>query len=208
MMNYRLIGFILLLNFLLTNVSGQRVRKSMDQRFVEHYSVLAADTTQMHGQYMMYYKDLLIEKGSYRYGKRSGKWTFFNLGGDFEFQYDFDSNTLLRIAGSDFYKLRNERPSLFLGSPLVPYVYISSMVGYPLEAIEKGIKGQVVLTLKISDKGEILDRYISHSLNEMMDSAVLKAAMNFPEKWEWIPAKRMGVNVESLYNITVFFDLY
>lgn len=198
---------LLLLNFVFFGVAGQKVRNSMDQRFTEHYHVLSGDTSIMNGEYKLYYKTTLIEKGGYNKGKRCGIWTFFNLGGNFEFQYDFDRDSLLNIAGSDYYKLRNERPCLFLGSPLVPYVYISSMVGYPLDAIEKGIKGKVVLTLRISETGEILDRFISHGLNDMMDSTVLKAARNFPENWEWIPAKRMGENIESLYNITVFFDL-
>lgn len=206
-MNYLIVCLFFLFNMLITEASGQKVRLSMDQRFIEHYSVLAADTTKMHGQYLLYYKNVLIEKGSYRSGKRCGKWTFYNLSGNFEFQYDFDSDLLLRSAASDYYKLRNERPSLYLGSPLVPYVHISSMVGYPLKAIENGINGKVVLTLRISENGKILDRYISHSLNELMDSAVLNAAINFPKTWEWIPAKKMGVNVESDYNITVFFEL-
>lgn len=188
-------------------LTGQKVRKSMDQRFTEYYNVLAADTNKMDGSYQMFYKETLVENGTYSQGYRTGIWTFYNLGGSFEFQYDFDKDSLIRLAGSGIYHRRNERPSLFLGSPLVPYVFISSMVGYPLEAIEKGVKGKVVLTLRISDEGEIMEKFISQGLNPMMDTAVLNAAHKFPETWEWIPAKRGDQKVESFYNITVFFEL-
>ena len=200
-------GALVLIMLPLLPLKGQKVRNSMDCRFTEYYNVLATDTSKMDGAYQMFYKETLVEKGTYSLGRRTGIWTFYNLGGSFEFQYDFDTDSLMRLAGSDIYHRRNERPSLFLGSPLVPYVFISSMVGYPLEAIEKGVKGKVVLTLRISEEGKILERFISQGLNSMMDTAVLNAAWKFPETWEWIPAKRGNQKVESLYNITVFFDL-
>lgn len=196
----------ILVNLFVNNIQGQKVRDSYDKRFKEYYNVLPSDSTIFDGEYKLFYKSTLIEKGAYKNGKRSGIWFFYNLGGSFEFEYDFDNDSLLNIAGLEFYKRRNQLPSLYLGSPLVPYVFISSKVGYPKEAYDKGIVGKVVLTLKISEEGEIVDRYISESLNEIMDSAVLKAAWNFPESWEWIPAKYDGVKVKSLYNITVFFD--
>lgn len=200
-----IVGLVIIL--ITNDLLAQRIRKSMDDRFTEHYHVLKSDTTKKDGEYKLFYKSTLVEKGCFKKGVRSGVWTFFNLGGNFEFQYDFDSDSIIQIAGADFYSRRNERPSLFLGSPLVPYVFISNKVGYPLEAIEKGIKGKVVLTLKISETGQIIDRYISQGLNNMMDTAVIKAAWSFPENWEWIPAKRGGEPIESLYNITVYFEL-
>ncbi len=203
----RVFFMIFFLNMVFIGGSAQKVRNSMNNRFTEHYQVMASDTNKMEGEYALYYKKTLVESGVYDRGERKGIWTFYNLGGDFEFQYDFDKDSLLKFSGSEHYKRRNEQPTLFLGSPLIPYVFISSMVGYPEEAFIKGIQGKVVLTLRISCEGKILDRYISQSLNEIMDSAVLKAAWKFPESWQWLPAKRMGKNVESYYNITVFFDL-
>lgn len=203
----RVFFIIFFLNMVFVGGSAQKVRNTMNNRFTEHYEVMASDTNKLDGDYALYYKTTLVESGIYFKGERKGIWTFYNLGGDFEFEYDFDRDSLLRFTRSEYYKLRNDHPTLFLGSPLIPYVYISSMVGYPDEAFVKGIQGKVVLTLRISDEGKILDRYISQSLNGIMDSAVLKAAWSFPDTWEWLPAKRMGENVESYYNITVFFDI-
>lgn len=200
-------GCLLALLLLHVPLMSQKVRKSMDHRFTEYYQVWGRDTSKMDGPYQMFYKETLVETGSYSQGRKTGLWTFYNLGGSFEFQYDFDTDSLIRLAGSDIYHRRNERPSLFLGSPLVPYVFISTEVGYPNEAIEKGIKGKVVLTLRISEEGEIIERFISHGLNSMMDTAVLNAAWKFPDNWEWIPAKKGARKVESFYNITVFFEL-
>ncbi len=186
---------------------GQKSNTFMDGRFNENYEVLKSDTAIKNGSYKLFYKNTLVEEGKYRNGIRSGIWTFFNLGGNFEFQYDFDKDSLLKLAGEDYYQLRSEMPCLYKGTPLIPYVYLSKLVGYPPEAYEKGIEGRVVLTLRISEKGEILDRYISKGLNIILDSAVLDAATRLPEKWEWIPAKKNGEKVESLYNITIIFDI-
>ncbi|MDR2929103.1 MAG: energy transducer TonB [Cytophagaceae bacterium] len=185
----------------------QRMRRSADKLFTEHYQVKDEDTSVWDGKYELYYKSNLIERGRYKEGKRSGSWMFFNLGSLFEFQYDFTRDTLLRRAGSEYHEMRNFFPPLFLGSPLIPYIFISSRVGYPVEAIDNKVEGKIILTLVISTEGKIVDSYISKSLNEMMDEIVLKTAEDFPDDWEWIPAKKDGVKVESPYNITIHFDL-
>ena len=190
-------------------ISAQKLkmRKSMNNLFTEVYQVSNADTSVWNGSYEMYYKTHLIEKGSYSDGEKADIWTFYNLGNLFELQYDFTKDSVLRMAGSDYHAVRNYIPPLFLGSPLVPYLFISSSISYPLEAINSGITGKVVLTLVISDDGEIIDSYISESLNKMMDKVVLDTVENIPDNWEWLPAKRNGAKVESAYNITIYFDL-
>ena len=203
--------YILLISAIVftSTISAQKpkVRKSMNNLFTEHYYVSETDTSVWDGKYELYYKSHLIEKGRYSDGEKAGIWTFYNLSDFFELQYDFTKDSVLRIGGSEYHAIRNYIPPLFLGSPLVPYLYISSNVTYPLEAINKGIEGKVVLSLVISDEGEIIGNYISESLNKMMDNVVLKAIEKLPDNWKWLPAKRNGIRVESFYNITIHFDL-
>ena len=201
---------LLIFNIVTTlTISAQelKMRKSMNNLFTEHYRVSDSDTSVLNGKYELYYKSNLIEKGRYDNGKKAGIWTFYNLGDLFEFQYDFNKDSVIRMAGSEYYAVRNYIPPIFLGSPLVPHLFISSSIGYPLEAINSGIEGKVVLTLLISTDGYIIDSYISEGLNNMMDKNVLKTVDYFPKEWKWLPAKRNGDIIESTYNITVHFDL-
>ena len=184
-----------------------QIRKWADNRFTEHYQVSESDTTLFEGKYELYYKSHLIEKGQYKNGERSGIWTFYNLDNFFEFQYDFPRDTLLNFAGSEFYNRKNYTPSIFLGSQLIPFIHILNAIGYPSEAYDKRIEGKVILTLIISTSGDIVESFISESLNELMDEIVLDTVKGFPKHWKWIPAKKNGEKIESNYNITVFFDL-
>ena len=192
-----------------TSIEAQKVhtRKLADSRFTEYYQVSAADNAILDGKYELYYKSHLIEKGRFKNGKRAGVWNFYNLDNFFEFQYDFSRDTLLMMTGVEYYKRRNYTPPIFLGSPLIPYIHILDALGYPVEAYEKNVEGKVVLTLIISTSGDIVDSFISVSLDESTDNAVLETVQGFPDTWKWLPAKKDGVKIESAYNITVFFDL-
>ena len=190
-------------------LSAQKVhtRKLQDTRFTEHYQVLDGNHDILDGKYELYYKSHLIESGRYKNGERIGIWNYYNLNRLFEFQYDFTRDVLLKMAGQDIFIRRNFTPPLFLGSPLIPYIHILDSLGYPIETYNNNVEGKVVLTLIISNEGDIVESYISESLDPSTDRDVLNTVRNFPETWKWIPAKRDGVKVESNYNITVFFDL-
>jgi len=210
--NYKQAIFLLVIILVITNITSAtaqkpRTRKLADTRFTEHYRVLDTDTSILDGRYELYYKQHLIEKGQYKNGVKSGIWSFYNLNNFFEFQYDFTRDTLLRITGSAHYARKNYTPPIFLGSPLIPYIHILKAINYPSDAYDNNIQGKVVLTLIISSTGDIVDSFISESLNEMMDEVVHSTVKGFPKNWKWLPAKRNGEKIESTYKITVLFDL-
>ncbi|WP_132434987.1 energy transducer TonB [Natronoflexus pectinivorans] len=189
--------------------SGQKTRTFHRGQMIENYHVLPSDTSIKHGTYRLHYKTHLIESGQYHKGKKVGVWIYFNLGNAFEFQYNYDLDSIVRIAGHERQSvLRFESPCLFLGSPLVPYVFLLNKVGYPLDAFEEGISGKVDLYLVISPDGEIVHRYVGSSDHRFLTSAVLKASREFPDEWRWIPERRQNRKVESTYKITIFFDLH
>jgi hypothetical protein len=201
---------VICLFFNISTAIAQKIhtKKLLDARFTEHYRVLESDTAIRDGKYELYYKSHLIEKGQYKNGERSGIWFFYNLNNLFEFQYDFTRDSVLKNAASKLYEINNYQPPIFLGSPLIPYIHILKAIGYPSEAYNNNIEGRVILSLIISVNGEILDGFISESLNDLMDEVVISTVAGFPDTWKWLPAKKNGVKIESLYNITVYFDLH
>jgi hypothetical protein len=188
---------------------GQRTSVTMNGQLIEHYNVFRGDTALKHGDYELYYKTHLIEKGSYNRGKKTGVWTYLNLGNAFEFQYDFDRDSLIKISGERQYRLRYESPCLYLGSPLVPYAFLTTIVGYPPDALEGQIAGKVDLILNISKTGEILNRHAEEDgSNKLLSEAVLKGSYDFPDDWRWIPARENNQRIESTYKITIHFELH
>jgi hypothetical protein len=191
------------------SVSAQKLltRKLADTRFKEYYRVSEKDSAVLEGKYELYYKTHLIEKGQYKNGERSGIWSFYNLNNFLEFQYDFTRDSLLRIGGSKYYDRKKYIPPIFLGSPVIPYIHILRIIGYPSESFENKIKGKVILTLVISERGDIVKSFISESLDDQTDAIVLGTVKSFPSTWKWLPAKKEGKIVTGEYNISVIFDL-
>lgn len=169
------------------------------------FDVLKSDTAIKNGIYLHYYKERVIEKGNYKNNVAVGRWQYYNLKGIFEFEYDHDAKIITALSGNRNPKI--ETPCLFKGSPLVPYLYIVQKVGYPKEAIDKNIKGQVVLALKIGKDGAIWAMYLTEKLHPILDSEVLKVARSFPESWQWLPATQMEEPIDSEYLVTIEFQL-
>lgn len=169
------------------------------------YDVLKTDTAIKNGIFLHYYKDKLIEKGYYDQNIPVGRWQFYNLKGIFEYEYDHQTKKITALSGHRDPK--QETPCLFKGSPLIPYLYIVQKVGYPKEAIDKNIKGQVVLALKIGKDGQIWAMYLSEKLHPLLDAEVLRVARTFPANWEWLPATHFGEPIDGEYLITIEFEL-
>ena len=180
--------------------------KKTDGFFVSEYHVLSSDTSKKEGLYRLFYKNRIIENGSFSENKRTGKWQFFSLDGVLEYEYDFDSNKILRLSGKNSEDLKNKTPCLFLGSPLIPYLYIVNKMYYPAKARDKKIGGRVVLALKINSKGELWSMYLYKKLDPLLDKEVMRVARSFPASWQWLPATLNGKNIDGEYMISIEFD--
>ncbi len=192
-----------------TNIVNAQLAGTFDrEHLIENFEVYPGDSTIKHGNYQLFYKSHLIESGFFNKGVKSGIWTFFSLGNVFEFQYDFDNDSIVRISNPEQQLLLGlESPCLFLGSPIVPYLFLLSEVGYPLKAYQEGIHGKVDLYLIISENGEIIHRYTGKIQHSILSAAVLKASYNFLPEWRFIPERRNNKRIKSLYKITIFFEL-
>ena len=174
--------------------------------FTSEYHVLSSDTSIKEGAYRLFYKNRIIENGSFSENKRSGIWQFFSLNGVLEYEYDFNSKKILKLAGKNSQDLKNETPCLFLGSPLIPYLYIVNKMHYPEKARDKKIGGRVILVLKINGKGELWSMYLYKKLDPLLDKEVMRVARTFPESWQWLPATLKGKKIEGEYTIAIEFD--
>ena len=102
---------------------------------------------------------------------------------------------------------KNETPCLFIGSPLIPYIFFVENLSYPTQAVNKDLEGSVVLALQINEKGKIYGFYLSEKLEPVIDKAVKEVAFNLPCEWDFLPATYMGKPVQSEYHITIEFEL-
>jgi hypothetical protein len=169
------------------------------------YEVLKSDTSVKDGFYKFYYKNKMIENGTYKRGEKVGLWRYYNLKGIFEYEYDFKSKQVTRLSGDRDPSL--ETPCLFNGSPLIPYLFIVQHVRYPKEALDKDLSGKVVLGLKISSEGKVWALYLVEKFHPAFDAEVMRVAREFPRDWEWLPATKFKQPVDGEYLITIEFEL-
>ncbi len=186
---------------------NQYVKVYYNGLFKEVYSVSMSDTGVRHGHCSIYYKGKVIEKGRYVQNKKVGRWRYFSLNGIFEYEYNYDLNELVSISGRTRHDLKKKTPCLYKGSPLIPYLYLVTNLGYPSEAKEKGIEGKLVLALKVNTEGKVYGFYIAEKLHPVIDKAVINVAKTIPDDWEFLCATHSGQLVASEYYITIEFEL-
>lgn len=188
---------------------GQALKQKSSRTgpFFKVYEVLASDTAIKHGRYQLFYKDKIIENGRYGAGRPCCMWQYFSLDGVFEFEYDFDEGRLVKLSGERGEQMHYQTPCLFLGSPIVPYIYIVDRMNYPEKAKDLEVEGRVVLALKINKKGELWSMYLYEKLHPLLDSEVMRVARTIPDHWEWLAATRKGIEVNGEYHIAIEFEM-
>lgn len=208
MKNFSLYLFIIL-SYNSIVLQGQETRfiQKSNGSFYEEYQVLKSDTSIRNGRYIRKYKKYIIEQGTYIQGNKCGRWTYFSFEGIFDFEFDYTTNKVVKIAGKQSPEDYLETPVFFLGSPIIPYLYMARNIRYPIEAKEHDINGKISLVLKINKKGQILSLHIKKKLHPLLDKEVIKVAKTFPNNWEWIPATYNGQNIDSEYQIDIEFEL-
>ncbi|MCQ2227342.1 MAG: energy transducer TonB [Bacteroidales bacterium] len=175
--------------------------------YTEKFSVLASDTSVKHGPYALIYKNKTIEKGEYKKGERIGEWAFYNIHDVIEFKYNYDQRIPYQIMphrGATY----NAKtfPSLYLGSPMVPYHFIVQHAYYPVKESGNKEDCMVVLALEISETGKMTGYHLEVSSHDAFNEVVLNAAAQIPKTWRWVPARKNGRNVASIYRITLIFE--
>lgn len=209
-MNTPVYSFILVLLFVcMSSGRAQDIKKvTRDYGFFrEVYSHVKPDTSKKEGSYRLFYKHQLIEDGNYKNGKRIGQWQYYSFNNLLEYEYDFDSDSIVRIGSNNRILSSVRTPCFYKGSPLIPYLFMVDHVNYPEKAVDEDISGRIVLNLMIDKKGKIYGYYISEKLHPLIDKAVLKVASDLPDDWEFLSATRNGAPIKSEYLIPIEFEI-
>ncbi|MCG8580177.1 MAG: energy transducer TonB [Bacteroidales bacterium] len=201
--------YIVVILLAANNLEGQNrvLLTKKNGLFKEVFWVSELDKNVRDGKSTTYYKGKVIEQGQYSDNKRVGKWRFYNLDSILDYEFDFDNNELLMVSGIDRHDLKRKSPCLFMGSPLIPYLFLVNNLSYPAKAIDNDVEGEVVLALKINKEGKVFGFYIYQKLHPVLDRAVIDCVKTMPGDWRFIPATNMGHVVPGEYHITIEFDL-
>ncbi len=175
--------------------------------YTKTYSVLQGDTSIYHGPYKMYYKDKIIENGTFKNGIKVGNWQYFSFNSIFDFSYNYDQQKIEKISADYEFDLNTYSPCFFLGSPIIPYLYLVTNLSYPEKAMELNLSGRVILSLRIDARGNIYGFYISQKLHPLLDKAVMNVASQMPKNWKFVPATQNNQPCDSEYQIPIEFEI-
>ncbi|TAJ11881.1 hypothetical protein DMA11_15145 [Marinilabiliaceae bacterium JC017] len=203
------LGIAFLICFVSFSVCAQDVTKTVTRNegnFKEVSEVLKANSAIRHGNYNLFYKDYMVESGQYTNNQKTGIWQFFSFNGVLEYEYNFDRSAIVKLSGERGRQLKRISPCLYLGSPVVPYLFVVNHISYPLEALDLNISGKVVLALKINAKGELWGFYLHEKLHPLLDSEVMRVARKIPDDWQWLAATQNGKSISEEYHIVIKFE--
>ena len=92
----------------------------------------------------------------------------------------------------------------FPGGDVACMKWLSENVKYPAEAVEKGIKGRVIVQFVVTKDGKITDAEVARSVDPLLDAEALRAIRSMPD---WEPAQRDGQNIAVKYSLPIAFSL-
>lgn len=92
----------------------------------------------------------------------------------------------------------------FPGGDVACMKWLSENVKYPAEAVEKGIKGKVIVQFVVTKDGKITDAEDARSVDPLLDAEALRAIRSMPD---WEPAQRDGQNIAVKYSLPIAFSL-
>ena len=206
----RFISFVIVILLTLPTVAQQSKYRKVTKQvspFTYEFTTLRSDTSIYEGWSKTVYKDRIAEQGNYLNSECVGKWQFFSFKGIFEYEYDFDNKVISKISGSTDKPPYKTHASYFLGSPLIPHLFIVHNVFYPEKALQNDIKGKVVVALNINAEGKVTEAKVESSTDKMLNDEVLKAVRKFPREWQWVPARINNKPTSDVYRIVVHFDI-
>lgn len=170
--------------------------------------IAAGDTTLLDGTYELKYRDKTIERGRYAHGRRVGEWEFRNYHDWVELRYDYSHGRPTYILPHKGKTYNQETyPCTYLGSPIVPYLFVVSNVHYPQTEWDNKRGGEATLTLRIDAQGRMAGYEIRKPSSPHFAKAVRYAAEKIPrDEWRWVPARSKGRAVAGEYDIVIYFD--
>jgi protein TonB len=97
-----------------------------------------------------------------------------------------------------------EQPPYFSGGEKALMKWLSENLVYPVSAIERGIRGQVILRFVIGPDGSVGDIEILRRLDPSCDKEAVNVVKRMPK---WNPGKQNGREVSVYYTLPIRFEL-
>jgi periplasmic protein TonB len=211
--------------FVLTTLSYSigRSQSTLEKRiesiappYTEVYSVLAANQSIKHGNYVRKHK-LLTAKGKYDQNEKVGTWVFTGFDGEVAQEFNFTTKKLTDFEKFDVSKkywikddggwkeIYPEQVPVFIGGKNWFYYYFNYSLKYLSVPKKHGIEGTVILTALITRDGRMIDEAIESGPGYGLNEEALRVSKTIPD--DWIPAKLNGEAVDVRIQISVSFKL-
>jgi TonB family protein len=99
---------------------------------------------------------------------------------------------------------KNETLPQFKGGNQALYTFINEHIQYPKEALDKGIRGTVLVQITIDAKGNMADSTkVIHSVTSDLDKEALRVVTQMKDNWK--PGTKNGKPAATDYSIAVTF---
>jgi periplasmic protein TonB len=160
------------------------------------------DGTEINGDSRHYNEKGFIDStGEFSKGKRDGE--FFKLIGDplkYKWEYIYQEDSLVEVIDLEKQKkdstisYKDEKESEYPGGIPGWQRYLVKNLKYPERAMNGNIQGQVGVRFIVDKTGNVIDPYVSASVEYSLDEAALKI---IKDSGKWEPAFQNGHNVKS-----------
>ncbi len=156
-----------------------------------------------------YHNGILKEASSYYNFQRHGGFSSYYPSGQQKRGEIYDQGTLIvgncyTRTGKDTTYYESDRMPEFPGGQDALMSYLGAYVNYPIEAQQRGIQGNVLVSFIITSEGEITEAKVGKSIHPLLDEEALRVINAMPK---WIPAIQDGNRVNTRYMLPVNFIL-
>ena len=121
--------------------------------------------------------------------------------------FDIEKNEV-NITEEEVFNQVEEMPT-FRGGSLVDFCsWVGATLKYPVEAMEQGIQGNVIIQFVVCADGKMRDFKVLRSPDELLSNAALEALQKANELADgWKPGKQRGKSVNVSFTIPIKFAL-
>ena len=101
------------------------------------------------------------------------------------------------------YEVVEQMPQ-FPGGDKALIKYLGDNIVYPIEALESGIQGRVIIRFVVTKVGKIERVEVIRSVDVLLDKEAVRVVKSLPR---WIPGKHKGENVNVWFTLPVNFKM-
>ncbi|MHC1774933.1 MAG: TonB family protein [Lentimicrobium sp.] len=184
------------------NAHSQDLKKksTSDGDIKESYFVLKSDQNVKHGDYELKIFGKKVQKGQFRYGKKSGTWIYYETSGETEFSYDYDADSVIpNNANETILTYYSEGNQYF-------WYLISKNIHYPADARDAGIKGMIIISFTVDIDGKAKDFLVNAGCGNLSLNTealrVVEIAATEHCWFQWVNVKEERQKTEFLFPVS------